>query len=1007
VPRLLATLWQYLDPRVPAHRRALALATAHGFALACLYVLKPVRNAVFLDQLGVGRLPLALVAAALAGVLTTAAYARLTAALRGPRLCAVTFVALLVPLLLLRVALPAGGPALLYVFYVLVNLIGLVSNALVWLVAGAAFDPRDARRLLSTVASGGTAGAMIGGFATGRLAATFALADLLLIAAGLLAVAFAILAAVRTGEPPPAPLRAAPRDDLLAAATRPGLLRSLGITAACAAVVSAVVDVQFNAAVADAFPTPQGKAAFFGVFFAWLNAGTFLVQVVATPILLRTLGVGVARLVLPASLVAGALGLALVPGLAAAGALKAADQGLRHSVHRSATEVLFLPFPAHLRRRARVLVDGTVDAIASGLGALAVLALTDLAGASGAWLASLSVAVLVPWLLVTAGDRRAYVDAFRRALERRTLDPGEVRRDLTDASTVRALGAALASEHPRRLVYALDMLAAAGARPPDDAVRPLLVHGDAEVRRRAVRALGAGAGAATLEACLADPDTGVRGEAIHALCGSPSAQRTERLRATLTHADASRRAAALSCLADHGTAPERALLTPTVTQAFACDEGPGAETGRALLARALGACEDVALRPCLRALLDDASPRVVAEALAAAGHTGDAWFAPGIVARLGDRRHRRDARAALVALGPAALPILQAGAADPAIVRTLGDMPLQGAADALLATLARDDAPRHAAVEALWRLRVRHAALRFDEASVRAALDRALADAAATRALCHALAGAPPDDRPAALLARALDERAARELGHALRLLGLLHRPRDLDAALRGLSSGRPAARAQAVELLDNVLDRDVKQRVLPLVDGPDVRQGAVAADREAALDRLVRGDDVWLRACARAVLARAGRDNQPVDAMSGIVEKVMALRAVDVFSEVPTEPLVRLAAIAEEASFAAGAPIYREGEASEAMYLVLDGRVELRAGGAGVHVAGAGEAFGTWALFDDEPRVTAATAAAETNVLRIGKDDFVDLLADDVEVTRGVLKAIVRRLRAVLARAG
>ena len=135
---------------------------------------------------------------------------------------------------------------------------------------------------------------------------------------------------------------------------------------------------------------------------------------------------------------------------------------------------------------------------------------------------------------------------------------------------------------------------------------------------------------------------------------------------------------------------------------------------------------------------------------------------------------------------------------------------------------------------------------------------------------------------------------------------------------------------------------------------------------------------------------------------MLSVIEKVIFLQAVDVFSEVPTEQLAILAAIAEETTVEKDEKLYAAEEPSDAMYLVLEGRIRLHRGNTDVLIAAAKEAFGTWALFDDEPRVTDATALEHSRVLRIDKEEFIDVLADNVQITQGVLKAMVRRLRAL-----
>ena len=59
--------------------------------------------------------------------------------------------------------------------------------------------------------------------------------------------------------------------------------------------------------------------------------------------------------------------------------------------------------------------------------------------------------------------------------------------------------------------------------------------------------------------------------------------------------------------------------------------------------------------------------------------------------------------------------------------------------------------------------------------------------------------------------------------------------------------------------------------------------------------------------------------------------------------------------------------------------------------------------AFGTWSLFDDEPAVVTARTETEVFALRIGRDEFLDLLPDHVDITKGVLRSLSRRIRSLL----
>lgn len=136
-------------------------------------------------------------------------------------------------------------------------------------------------------------------------------------------------------------------------------------------------------------------------------------------------------------------------------------------------------------------------------------------------------------------------------------------------------------------------------------------------------------------------------------------------------------------------------------------------------------------------------------------------------------------------------------------------------------------------------------------------------------------------------------------------------------------------------------------------------------------------------------------------------IEKVIFLQNVDIFSEVTTEELAYLAAISEEVAFIKGDKIYEAEELSDAMYLVLEGKVKLHRDGKEVTVAGPKEAFGSWALFDEEPRVVTATAIEDSKLLCIYREDFYDLLADNIQITQGVFKTLVKRMRKLIEHVG
>jgi CRP-like cAMP-binding protein len=129
-------------------------------------------------------------------------------------------------------------------------------------------------------------------------------------------------------------------------------------------------------------------------------------------------------------------------------------------------------------------------------------------------------------------------------------------------------------------------------------------------------------------------------------------------------------------------------------------------------------------------------------------------------------------------------------------------------------------------------------------------------------------------------------------------------------------------------------------------------------------------------------------------------VDKVLCLQSVDVFKHATTEMLAYIGSIAAEVELPRGRVIFREDDVSDAMYVVVHGRVRLEKAGNEVLTAAEGQSFGTWALFDNQPRLMTATVLEDIHLLRISREDFYDLLSDHDEITPVIFKALVERVK-------
>jgi CRP-like cAMP-binding protein len=130
------------------------------------------------------------------------------------------------------------------------------------------------------------------------------------------------------------------------------------------------------------------------------------------------------------------------------------------------------------------------------------------------------------------------------------------------------------------------------------------------------------------------------------------------------------------------------------------------------------------------------------------------------------------------------------------------------------------------------------------------------------------------------------------------------------------------------------------------------------------------------------------------------IIEKVIALEAVELLKNLSPEQLSRIASIAKEVKMPAGKVVIAPEKTCDALFVILEGSVKLSRDGAELHIAKDNEVLGTWALFDTEPMAVTATTASDTRLLRIGRDDFYDLLSDNSEITASIFSMLVKRFR-------
>lgn len=128
--------------------------------------------------------------------------------------------------------------------------------------------------------------------------------------------------------------------------------------------------------------------------------------------------------------------------------------------------------------------------------------------------------------------------------------------------------------------------------------------------------------------------------------------------------------------------------------------------------------------------------------------------------------------------------------------------------------------------------------------------------------------------------------------------------------------------------------------------------------------------------------------------------EVVNLLSDVKIFSEANRDVLTEIAEQLNEITFRRGQNIFKKGDEGDAMYIIKKGSVRIHDGNHVLSRLNTGQVFGEFALFDKESRSASVTAEEVSVVLELKQDAFARVMADKVEVTLGVLKKVIQRIR-------
>ncbi len=978
-------------------------------------------EALFLARVGADGLPVLYIALGLVTMVATLGVTALLGRIAPMRFYLLMPIVLALLLAGARFLVELDFDGIYEMLWVTVFLLDTFLRLTLWGIAGISFDTRQAKRLYPLFVAAGILGFSVGGLLTGPLVEQLGTENLLLVWAATLLVGFGLTRVITrtTGAMPGAPMRRIRRrrggrvgDDLRAGfqyVRRSRLMRWFAASAVLFQALYFLLAFPFSKAAELQYPMEDELAAFLGVFRGATTGAALLISFLVASRFNARYGLMAGFLTLAIFDLIGFSGLSVGSTFIAIVGFRFLHDTWQSGITRTAWYAVFNIVPPVRREQTRMIVNGVCLQFGTVLVGITLLVSSRLMSLEHLFIIGAVVAALT--LFAISRARQAYLSALVDALHAGRPQVFSTEEDpfssfQHDAAAMNVAIAGLSDPDPAVRRVAAQILS--NFNVPAEASATLvgaLTDQSVDVRVAALPALArlkATSAWDNVVACLSDHEPEVRAQAISTLqrLATDSEDFPMHVQPLLDDPVPSVRGIAAVSLLAAGP-HDRAL--ETLRKMSVADD----TESRIRALESFGAWGDVAAYDPAEAGLADPQPGVRRAAAAALAHIDNPNCPETLVRALGDedRSVRETIAASIGAIGPRALGRTVQSLSDPALedgaLLALEGLPAAPQAERIRA-YARDRVTKALHYHRLWR-------------QITTLVRR--------------------DDR-AQLLADSLKYVAEHLAFNALRAIGALHDSEAVAVAIDSLKSTDPVQRANAVETLDSIEERDIVRPVLPLWETVD--EGAVAYSHlppEQALRQTLEDADPWLRACAAMIADRvnnpeiqsqladlARSDPDPIvretaaAALDGgkpmqtlrtlsLMEQILFLQRVPLFSDLPPSELKQVATIADEHLFVDGEIIAEQNEPGDEMYIIVSGHVRVlvdRDDEQDIELARreSGQYVGEMAVISRQPRMARLVAEGDVRALCIGQKQFEGILRERPETSLAVMRVLCDRLR-------
>ena len=703
------------------------------------------------------------------------------------------------------------------IFWFWVDIFLITSITQFWILINDIYTPRQAKRLVGFLVSGGLLGGIAGAFIASRLAVTITSENLLLVTPCLLSVCLVLVNVISRF------IKRKKRDEVQdsRAQKKPktGYVKSFRLLmknrhliflsgiVVVAIIVTTLIDFQFNSFVEGQFTISSNggsivqedaMTSFLATFFTVLQIFAYVLHISSTNWILKNFGIRIALLITPLFLLIGSVAFFFVPVFPFAVLIKASDKSLAHSLSQSVRELLYIPIHPDIKYKAKVFIDMFMNKFAKGIGALLILLFLSIFPLENRDISSvvkyLSILVVfftVIWIILNLQVTKEYVNIVKKSLKIKWQDADTLIGEKIDVDVTKLVFVTLESKKRSSVLYAMNLFDLVKKEKMSPELKKIISYKSDEIRASSMYSLLELDG----EVLIPEMDDSLEEENL-------DVQVNEIM--------------SLSVYQE--------LMKDRIDKIID-EEGQEAEVSKMEAAKVMGMMKSSpSLIHNLSKLLRDDSLEVISYAIESAGKLKKREFVPFIIQHLSKPSTQQIAKNALIEYGNKITGTLKDYLSDSeedqqvrkAIPDILAQIGTQRAADLLALELKRENKDVEARIiEAMYKMRSKNPKISFQKKKVISEVILKIKECYLILEEIHNFMG----NKKKEFLVKDLENKLAKSLKYIFELLSLIYHQEDMIKAYQNICTGEKKAIDNSIELLENLLKREIIEVLMPLID--------------------------------------------------------------------------------------------------------------------------------------------------------------------------------------------